>query len=378
MSQSKQSSNVVWKTHPKYHNLDVSTDAQVRSVKTGRLYHPGIEYARRHKTYVKVTFRCEGVKHTVYLHRLVAETHLGDAPPGKTTVNHIDGDIYNNHLDNLEWASTADQHAHKTTLAKPVKQRPEVVVKITNDSSEADYDPSQPIVAVFYMSIEEAMAYNNVSRWAIRSYLRRERKQCYNVTWMRLDEFRNQFKYVNEEWRPAIIDIKRKDGTEESLTTNYTISNMGRARNPDGRLLRGQIMDKYVYIHFMIDGESYIRGRSTVVMRSFVGPRPEGCTVDHINRVRDDDGLSNLRYATAREQSLNQDPEKVQKSVNTRWGNRKVQRLDAKTGEVIAVYDSGTKAAIILTGNKKDCHKIYNAIRMGTLVFECYWRYAVE
>jgi hypothetical protein len=43
--------------------------------------------------------------------RAVAITFLGDPPEG-FTVNHIDGNRLNNHIDNLEWLSLADNIRH--------------------------------------------------------------------------------------------------------------------------------------------------------------------------------------------------------------------------------------------------------------------------
>lgn len=37
-----------------------------------------------------------------------------------------------------------------------------------------------------------------------------------------------------------------------------------------------------------------------LVMAAFVGPCPADCHVDHVNRVRDDNRLCNLRYLNAR------------------------------------------------------------------------------
>lgn len=42
-----------------------------------------------------------------------------------------------------------------------------------------------------------------------------------------------------------------------------------------------------------------------LVLETFVGPCPEGKTCDHINRVRDDNRIENLRWATASEQGFN-------------------------------------------------------------------------
>lgn len=42
-----------------------------------------------------------------------------------------------------------------------------------------------------------------------------------------------------------------------------------------------------------------------LVMLTFVGPRPNDCVIDHINRNRSDNNLSNLRYCTQYENTLN-------------------------------------------------------------------------
>lgn len=53
------------------------------------------------------------------VHRLVMQHFSNDTP--KETVNHIDGNKTNNHIDNLEWATRSEQmiHAYKHNLKKP-------------------------------------------------------------------------------------------------------------------------------------------------------------------------------------------------------------------------------------------------------------------
>lgn len=62
--------------------------------------------------YLRVTL-CRDAKATLhFVHRLVARTFLGEAPQGKPTVNHLDGDKANPRLANLEWASYAENYRH--------------------------------------------------------------------------------------------------------------------------------------------------------------------------------------------------------------------------------------------------------------------------
>ncbi len=48
-----------------------------------------------------------------YVHRLVAQTYLGPAPFEGATVNHKNGNKLDNHVDNLEWLSRADNARHQ-------------------------------------------------------------------------------------------------------------------------------------------------------------------------------------------------------------------------------------------------------------------------
>lgn len=69
-------------------------------------------------------YRSDGTKKMCLVHRLVAEAFIPN-PDGKPTVNHIDGNKLNNHVQNLEWATQGEnnEHALRTGLkyAKPVR-----------------------------------------------------------------------------------------------------------------------------------------------------------------------------------------------------------------------------------------------------------------
>lgn len=64
----------------------------------------------------------QGKRKTKFIHRLVAETYI-PKPEGKDIVNHIDGNKYNNHTDNLEWCTVSEniQHAYDTGLHNKAK-----------------------------------------------------------------------------------------------------------------------------------------------------------------------------------------------------------------------------------------------------------------
>lgn len=53
------------------------------------------------------------------VHRLVALAWIGPQPEGKTLVIHKDGDVTNNHAENLFYASAGERTKHRAKLGKP-------------------------------------------------------------------------------------------------------------------------------------------------------------------------------------------------------------------------------------------------------------------
>lgn len=86
----------------------VYEDGRVWSMVTNRFLKP-YESCR----YLKV--KLEGKNYLV--HRLVAQSFIPNRE-GKSDVNHIDGNKYNNHRSNLEWSTRSEnlKHAHKLGL----------------------------------------------------------------------------------------------------------------------------------------------------------------------------------------------------------------------------------------------------------------------
>lgn len=109
--------------------------------------------------------------------------------------------------------------------------------------------------------------------------------------------------------------------TWNALPSNpsYEISNTGLVRQKNRMVFNnGRLYNKVggiVKIHRDLDGYCFVvlasKGRNMkkfvhrLVAEAFIGSRPEDKTVDHINRVRDDNRVENLRYATVTEQNNN-------------------------------------------------------------------------
>lgn len=96
------------KIHPYFDRYFVTEFAQVFNRDTYKEVIPKIHI----NGYVYVTLTdYEGRKHSVRLHRVVAETYLPN-PSGLPQVNHIDGVKTNNSISNLEWVSAEENTRH--------------------------------------------------------------------------------------------------------------------------------------------------------------------------------------------------------------------------------------------------------------------------
>lgn len=84
-------------------NYSVSDCGNIRNDSNGKLLHPYI---------AKTGYRVVNLdKKATTVHRLVANAFIPN-PGNKPTVNHIDGIKTNNYVENLEWATYAENNLH--------------------------------------------------------------------------------------------------------------------------------------------------------------------------------------------------------------------------------------------------------------------------
>lgn len=92
-----------------------------------------------------------------------------------------------------------------------------------------------------------------------------------------------------EEWR-------------EYNDTGYFVSNMGNVMNKHGKILKLTLTPKNYY---RVGIKSRLELVHKLVANCFIGEKPPGLQIDHINRIRTDNRVENLRYVSQSENMKN-------------------------------------------------------------------------
>lgn len=98
---------------------------------------------------------------------------------------------------------------------------------------------------------------------------------------------------MTETWRPVV-----------GFEGLYEVSDSGSVASlRRRRMVRKLHVDTWGYlrISFKIDGRTVNRRVHTMVAESFIGPRPDGLVVRHLNGIYTDNRPVNLRYGTVAE-----------------------------------------------------------------------------
>ena len=112
----------IWKTlvynGDTYDKFEVSTDGQLRNVKTGTIYKQ--TYGGNGYLQVVVSLGSRNKKKAFKIHKAVAETFIPN-PENKPEVNHKNGNKNKNDVSNLEWMTSSEnvQHAYENGLKSP-------------------------------------------------------------------------------------------------------------------------------------------------------------------------------------------------------------------------------------------------------------------
>ena len=138
-----------WRIIDDYTNYEVSNTGLIRNRITGRI----LKFSNK-KRYYTVALYQNGVRSDRYVHRLVAQAFIPN-PNNLGYVNHLDHNIKNNNVENLEWCTSSENARHsyengrrKLEYQEDRKHVQKIMVEKTK-KSVAQYDLRNNLIAVY-------------------------------------------------------------------------------------------------------------------------------------------------------------------------------------------------------------------------------------
>ena len=136
----------------------------------------------------------------------------------------------------------------------------------------------------------------------------------------------------------------------------YEVSNDGRVRSVRTNKILKPATDKYGYFYYVlcVNGERKTIKAHRLVAMSFIENPDNKPTVDHINGVKKDNRVENLRWATNKEQTNNENTIKKLHEVHMRTDYRsmgmkrnygRIRTVVYKCGELVGDFESMREAS---------------------------------
>lgn len=310
-----------WKIIPGYNNYRVSDQGDLFNESNQRFL----------KGYKNLGYRCVNIvknqpKDTFFLHQLIIRSFVGPPPTAKHTVNHINGVKDDNRLINLEYSTPTEQlnHLIKMGLRKQAVTNRPVIQFDLNDCKIAEF----PSISVAASSL-------NYKKNGIR-------RVCSGIS-TKYEGFKWKYKCAiviealelpDEDWKVCPINI------------DYKISSQGRVQKNSKIICHG--IDDSGYKRVVLNFGHGIRRQYWVhrlVALCFI-PNTDfntNCVVDHINSDRSNNNVENLRWSSQLDNNLSH--------------SKKLEQIDATTGEVIKIWPCIKHALEHVNGEYKQMHK---------------------
>lgn len=301
-----------WKSIQGYSNYEVSEIGEIRNSRTGKMRR----ITRGGKYNIISLINNAGIEKRKYVHVLVAQ-HFIPKVAGKPYVNHIDGDGFNNHVDNLEWCTSSENkkasHVLRGTKAVLQLDLGGNLVKRWQDTKAAvEANPAYKISGISKALLGRSLTYKQF-KW----------------------------KYEQDTIVRAVRDLHADEvfvqiNTMESRDySNYYVSNYGLVRNARNMRLKpcnDQGGYEVVALYNKTDGKSYQMRVNRLVAYAF---HPDtyspGLVVNHKDGVRKNNNYKNLEWCTL--------------TANNRHGSGvSVDMIDKNTNEVLKTFASQTEA----------------------------------
>ena len=260
----------IWRTSVSVDSYEISTHGRVRHGTSGEIRKLQSNFGHPH---VNLFYTIGGVKFTkgVTVSKEVLSTYVNEIDEGgrREYARHIDGDISNNYLQNLEWSCIP----------------PPRVMGVVN----VDYDSPSPDAEIITMKFGQ------------------QEIDVSSDGFIRSDRVR---------WRSGAVEQGRY---YKRVTVQF---------DRDGKYKESRHED----IHFLVS-------------HAFLGPRPEGYVIDHIDTDKQNNSISNLEYVTRSGNQL-----RSIANGNAIAPNQKPVDQYTLDGEYITTYCNQSDASMAMIG----------------------------
>ena len=283
-----------WRSVPGFpsEHVMVSSKGWVRVRSRGKVKYEGIRPLDKPTRGCKTATGCYAVyiEHSMLLvHRLVAFAFKGKCPGKGFTVDHIDRDSTNNDESNLRWATKKQQRANQEKMARP--RTAQVVVLTDKDGIDTEYlsqHDAALAIGCFQGSVSQAIRTGCRCRGYTASVRMTEQQDDIVVDG------------TIEEWKVSHICPRLRVSTMGRI---QRMLNRGGSWGP--KITPQPTKNKGGYCFVAVDEQRLVVHR--IILETFGGINNNpALTADHINRIRHDNRIGNLRWATASQQGLNQ------------------------------------------------------------------------
>ena len=169
---------IEWEPIKGFDGYFINELGEVKSVKSFKGTQEKIlKGSKNQQGYKTISLMKNGKMYTKTLHRLLANTFIPN-PNNLPCINHIDGNILNNSLDNLEWCTYGhnEKEAYRLGLKKS-RIKPKKVIKLSKDLK----------ILKIYDSLNSVKK-DNYSVGNIGEVCNHNRKTAYGYVWRYADE----------------------------------------------------------------------------------------------------------------------------------------------------------------------------------------------